>query len=245
MAEPSQALVIDALSRAVADPDGVPLFAAKARPGLFASSASARKAARQCKDHGYLRTLRTESRGKSQIEICAITDKGLAFLLEHLDPRTVLETMARALEARQAELAELLTRARRTQVCLEALKVSVEKALAEIAQGRRPTALCLPETRNGHGHATDAWQAETLQYLRRRHDAGTLEDCPLPDLYRQARQTAPALSIGQFHDALRDLHARERIYLHPWTGPLYQVPEPHMSLLVGHEIAYYASLRKP
>ena len=28
-----------------------------------------------------------------------------------------------------------------------------------------------------------------------------------------------------------------------WTGPLYAIPEPPLALLVGHEIAYYASPR--
>jgi hypothetical protein len=42
---------------------------------------------------------------------------------------------------------------------------------------------------------------------------------------------------------LRSLHDRERIYLHPWTGPLYALPEPAFALLIGHEVAYYASLR--
>ena len=43
--------------------------------------------------------------------------------------------------------------------------------------------------------------------------------------------------------ALRRLHAEERIYLHPWTGPLCELPQPPLALLVGHEIAYYASAR--
>ena len=31
-----------------------------------------------------------------------------------------------------------------------------------------------------------------------------------------------------------------QVYLHPWTGPLYALPEPAFALLVGHEVAYYA-----
>jgi hypothetical protein len=51
------------------------------------------------------------------------------------------------------------------------------------------------------------------------------------------------VTIGQFHDGLRRLHDGATIYLHPWTGPLYELPEPRFALLVGHEIAYYASSR--
>ena len=54
-------------------------------------------------------------------------------------------------------------------------------------------------------------------------------------------------TLGGFHDALRRLHRSGRVYLHPWTGPLYSLPDPSYALLVGHEVAYYASsqVKKP
>ena len=61
---------------------------------------------------------------------------------------------------------------------------------------------------------------------------------------RQARGLTvldPPPTIGAFHDCLRQLHADGSIYLHPWTGPLYALPEPAYALLVGHGVAYYAS----
>ena len=69
------------------------------------------------------------------------------------------------------------------------------------------------------------------------------EDCPLPELYRGLTVLDPAPTIGAFHDCLRQLHADGSIYLHPWTGPLYALPEPAYALLVGHGVAYYASAR--
>jgi hypothetical protein len=63
-------------------------------------------------------------------------------------------------------------------------------------------------------------------------------------LYRRAQAAAPGLTIGAFHDALRRLRDAGSIHLHPWTGPLYALPEPPLALLVGHEIAYYASIRQ-
>lgn len=67
-------------------------------------------------------------------------------------------------------------------------------------------------------------------------------DCPLPELFRAVSQRR-VLSIGLFHDALRRLQACQALALHPWTGPLYAVPEPAYALLAGHGVAYYASLR--
>jgi hypothetical protein len=87
------------------------------------------------------------------------------------------------------------------------------------------------------------WLGAALDFLRHRQKQGAVGDCPLPDLFRRARLLVPTLTLGQFHDGLRELHEREQIYLHPWTGPLYELPEPALALLVGHEVAYYASLR--
>jgi hypothetical protein len=75
------------------------------------------------------------------------------------------------------------------------------------------------------------------------HDAGGAGDCTLPELFRRLRARSRTLTIGQFHDRLRLMHQDQRIYLHPWTGPLYEMPEPAFALMVGHAVAYYASLR--
>jgi hypothetical protein len=91
--------------------------------------------------------------------------------------------------------------------------------------------------------ATDALIAEVKAKLAEWHAAsGTSQDCPLPELFRRLAPESP-VSIGQFHDCLRRLHDDHQVYLHPWTGPLYALPEPAFALLVGHEIAYYASVR--
>jgi hypothetical protein len=86
----------------------------------------------------------------------------------------------------------------------------------------------------------DGWLTALIEHLASRRGHAALADCPLPELYR----ALPAgLTIGQFHDGLRRLHESQQIYLHPWTGPLYEIPEPALALLVGHEIAYYVSLK--
>jgi hypothetical protein len=73
--------------------------------------------------------------------------------------------------------------------------------------------------------------------------AGSSGDCPLPWLFRRLTESVPGLTIGQFHDALRQGAEAGRLYPHPWTGPLHAMPEPTCALLVGHAVAYYASLR--
>ena len=69
MADATHSLIIEALNRAAADPGGMPLFSSKGTAGLFAGTAAARQAAQLCKDQGLLHVARTETRGKSQLEI--------------------------------------------------------------------------------------------------------------------------------------------------------------------------------
>jgi hypothetical protein len=236
LVDKSAALVLEALGRAAAEPAGLPLHGGKAAPGLFAATAVGKQAAQRCKDEGLLHVVRTETRGKSTYDVCAITEKGLAFLLGQVSPRKVLEDFVRALEGRQGQLGELLDAVRDMQVGLDALKTAAEKVLQQV---HKPSPIGLAASSNG----SETWMAAALSYLARWQESGAPEDCSLPELYRQARQPAPHLSIGHFHDGLRRLHEREQIYLHPWTGPLYDIPEPPYALLIGHEIAYYVSLR--
>jgi hypothetical protein len=240
LADKSTQLVLAALGRAAADPAGVPLHGSKATPGLFAGTALGKQAARHCLDEGYLRVLHTETRGKTSHEVCTLSDKGLTFLLSQVSARQVLEDFLRVLEARQSQLGDLVAAARQMHASLDALKASAEHVLQHVRSAPPPGV-------NGHAKPApsngDAWTEQAVALLDRWQASGASEDYPLPELYRQLQASAADLTIGRFHDGLRRLHDQGRIYLHPWTGPLHDLPEPPCALLVGHEIAYYASLR--
>jgi hypothetical protein len=241
LADKSTQLLLDALSRAAADPAGVPLHASKSSPGLFPTTAAAKAAAQRCKQDHLVKVVRTETRGKAVQEVCALTEKGLAYLLSQVSPRQLLEDLVRAVESRQAQLTDLVATARQSHASLDAVKSLAEKVLQQVGQpGNGPAAL--PGERAGSApNGAETCGAAVLAYLGRRQESA--EDCPLPELYQAARQAYPKLSVGQFHDVLRQQHEQERVYLHPWTGPLYDLPEPPYALLIGHEILYYASLR--
>jgi hypothetical protein len=228
LADKSSQLVLEALSRAALDPDGLPLFGQKAAPGLFAGGTLARNVAQRCKDQDLLRVVRTETRGKSVREVVTITPKGLDHLLNERQPRQVLEDLVRAVEARKQQLGDWIASARQTQASFDALRKVVGTVLERIATPAAPALDCGPAI------------AQTLKTWAAGNAA---EDCPLPHVFRELRTTHPTLTIGTFHDELRRLHQEQRLWLHPWTGPLYDLPEPPLALLVGHEIAYYASAR--
>src|SRR5262245_18323614 len=102
LADQSQALILNALTRALEAPAGVPLLAA--RNGLFPSTAAGKKAAQECRTRGLVRILRCDGNVKSAQEIVAISDEGLSFLLRETSPRKALEAILQALEDRRSEL---------------------------------------------------------------------------------------------------------------------------------------------
>jgi hypothetical protein len=227
LADKSTRLVLEALRRAAQDPAGLPLFAQKATPGLFTATALARQAAERCKELDLLRVVRTEPRGKAVQEVCTITPKGLDHLLTLTNPRHVLEDLVRAVEQRERQLGEILAGVRQSQASLDGLR---GLAAAVLQRFDRPA-------------QGDGCSPAILKYLDDWRAGNDSKDCPLPALFRALTAHAPAVTVGQFHDALRALHEQGQIYLHPWTGPLYDLPEPAFALLTGHEVAYYASLR--
>ncbi len=250
MADKTLQLALEGLARAVAEPAGRPLHGNKNQPGLFATTGVARQAAQHCKDAGYLQVLRTETKGKTTAELCAITEKGIAYLVEQVSPKSVLEQFVRAVEARGQQVGELLNAVHKCRQTFDALQTQVAKVLAHVQPSATPGYAASVITSNGTravelpaATAVSSWKAEAVSHLAQWRDHRPNEDCPLPELYRQIIRSAAHLSVGQFHDGLRQLHDEGRIYLHPWTGPLYEVPEPAYAMLIGHAVSYYASLK--
>lgn len=264
MADKSPQLILTALSQAVANAEGLPLFGNKASPGLFPTTAAGKQAAQRCLDEGYLRALpptyTTDSSSESKErnrranpECFTLTETGFTFLMGQVSPKQVLEDLVRVLEQRQSELIDLTRYARQMQQNLDALKHNTERILQTLQPSDDSAAGSLSVLfRNFRQEQVsprcDAGecvveQAIRTQLSRWQASSGAAEDCPLPELFRQLQSRSPGLTLGQFHDVLRRLRDNGTIYLHPWTGPLYDLPEPPKALLVGHEVAYYASLR--
>jgi hypothetical protein len=243
LSDKSSEIITAALRRAAVEPAGLPLHGGRPQ-SLFAGSVSGKKAAQLCKSEGYLQIVRTESRGRSLREICAITEKGLAYLLSQVSPKQVLEELVRALHSQQAQVGELLATVRGWQANIDACKRLVGKVLHEgsesaYAMGRTNGKAQFSDS--PQSHAPFSMRESILSHLHQWRESGVAGDCPLPELFRVVHQDS--LTIGQFHDELRALQEQEQIYLHPWSGPLPEIPEPALALLAGHGIAYYASIR--
>jgi hypothetical protein len=256
--------ITDALTRAAAHPDGLPLDGARSDVGLFPNTA--KLAAQKCLADGLVRAIGTDPKGKR--DHFALTDDGWEYLLAQVNPKQVLEDFVRVLEERQGEVGELLDTARRMADSLQGLKEAVARVLPTVSVTRIRQPLPLPPSPLGEGEMQSPppsgggvgssrlnGTTALLEVPARTELAPIIlarladwsgaagEDCSLPELYRLLSLLDAPPSIGEFHDCLRKLHADGTLYLHPWTGPLYALPEPAYALLAGHNIAYYASVR--
>jgi hypothetical protein len=261
VADKSTQLILTALTRAAAEGAAVPLHGSKTSPGLFPTTTQGKQAAQRCCEEGYLCPVEHEPAvvgaassprtRAANLPLCRITDKGRSYLLGQVSPRQVLEDFVRVLESREAAVAGLLALARHMQTSLEALRTAVAPVLDAARHLEVPVSPASNGALKGLFHdfcqekPVEAPADPTPALLDAlRGWSGTSKDYPLPELYRQTRAACPSVTIGTFHDVLRALAEQGHVHLHPWSGPLYDIPEPAYALLVGHVVAYYASWRK-
>lgn len=253
MADAFDSLILTALTRAAAEPEGLSLFVSKTSTGLFPATAPGRTAARRAIDEALISIQRE---GRPVRELAVITSKGMDRLIAEANPKPVLDDFVRVLESRESQVNALIVATREMTEQLAAMKRIVAAMLPKVLTGRisESNSGYTTETAEPIQHYRVEPSHETTAVLTKAHTAlaesiltrlqtwseSVSEDCPLPILFRDLSCRA---SVGTFHDCLRELHAEGEIYLHPWTGPLYTLPEPALSLLVGHEVAYYASKR--
>ncbi|WP_020471108.1 hypothetical protein [Zavarzinella formosa] len=235
MADQSHQLLLDALTRAAAEPGGLSLYAQKGESGLFPATTKAKPLAERAKTEGLLRVVEFDNKGRGGREVCVLTEKGMQFLLRQANPRQIVEDFVRVLEDRQTEVEQLGDSVSRMADGLQSIREALKQVLPRLTEGNAEKPLP-PET-------NDNLIADIKCRLAEWHaSAEVSQDCPLPVLFARL-ESGGRVSIGRFHDALRQLHDDHQIYLHPWTGALYAMPEPAYALLAGHEIAYYASVR--
>ena len=102
--------------------------------------------------------------GKTAQEICALTEKGLAYLLSQANPKQVLEDLVRTLEARQVQVGELVAAARKWQAGLDALQATVEKVLQQMQSVRTPSAAGGALGPRPSTNGSDSWVAALLAF---------------------------------------------------------------------------------
>lgn len=251
MADKPTQLLLDALSAAAAaDPAGLPLYKSKAEPGLFPATAAGKPLAQKALADGLFALVPATGLRPGR-EIAAATPKGLEFLAGHASPKQVLEDFVRAVERREADVRNLAAETGRLADAFAGLKSTLAAVLPRVTADRVSVNGYHPQEFAGMPVTATAPPRTAVDLagpvLARLSDwaasAAAGQDCPLPDLFRSLSTLEEPPTIGTFHDCLRALCNGRRVYLHPWTGPLYTLPEPEYALLSGHNVAYYASGR--
>lgn len=158
--------------------------------------------------------------------LCTITAAGRDHLFASESPRLLLEDLLRATESEAEVLHQLRAACGRHLELLERRSADIRATLGRL-EGFDPALAAAIE------HALKAHQ-----------QSGRPGATSLAELYRSLTAADGKPSIGQFHDCLRSLHRAGTIRLAPWTGPLYQLPQPQLGLLIGHEVLYYVDLAR-
>ncbi|MGL4463489.1 MAG: hypothetical protein ACRC1K_15165, partial [Planctomycetia bacterium] len=226
------------------EPEGRPVFTSGKIRGLFATeSATARRTLEQLSLAGLI-AVEADAVGpgeKSSKPRARLTERGRTWLVDRQNPTVLLEDLLRTAEAQQGRLDQIEQLCRQQHDLLDALRQNIGAVLDVWSRTQRNGG---PATREPFVVDPPTEEAEevdaaALAWLRRRARGDHPADGTLAELYHALAASRPTLTIGRFHDAVRRLHAAGRLRLGPWTGPLYQLPEPALALLVGCEVLYY------
>jgi hypothetical protein len=199
--------------------------------GIFPINQSGRAAQAFVSENGLLESSRTEA-GDFQ----NVTSKGWHWLRGQGAP--VLNDFLRQMEQWKDQDRALIAKVRENSARLDRL-AEVLKSFLGHTEG---------EAKSSNSSAT-CLKTKIVHFLsERQHSASRVQgascDTSLPELFGHlVAEIGQVLTVGEFHDALRDLHQKGEVLLHPWTGTLYSIPEPGVAFLVGHEVAYYVSLK--
>lgn len=220
--------LLPVLRRLLAQPEGRRLYGSGRSPGLFPSrSVGSERIVADLNERGFITLVDPEN--DRQGPTALLTAEGRRWLVDHDSPRELLEDLLRVGEDQRDILRELATLLAEHERRLERQRQAVAAVLTRLASETAADSPC---------------EALALQILAVRDPRGELAVRSFADLYEEIRLRQPGLSIGAFHDAIRRLYDQSKIRLCPWTGPLYELPQPALALLIGHEVLYYVQLTR-
>jgi hypothetical protein len=247
----TDALILEALERALADSAPRKLHGTKANPGIFLSaSAAAKAAAKRCLDEGLV-VQAGEAKGKGvRAPLFALAPAGIRYLVEKDPAQQLLAATQAGVDGLAVSVADLREALGRVADHLGKLNGTLQSAASSLRApdvsellARISSATAAPATAPGAAPAAQATvaalRAEILSLVRDCQRRGSLQPMDLPNLYRAARSKCPSASVGEFHDALRQMCKDREIKLSPFTQAMYQLPEPELAIIMGREVMYY------
>ncbi len=247
----TDALILEALERALADSAPRKLHGTKANPGIFLSaSAAAKAAAKRCLDEGLVVQV-GEAKGKgARTPLFALAPAGIRYLVEKDPGQQLLAATQAGVDGLAVSVAGMRDVLGRVVDHLDSLRGTLQAAVSSLRApdvnellARLHSATVAPAAALGPAPVAQgtvsALRAEILSLVRDFQRRGSLQPMDLPSLYRATRVKCPSASVGEFHDALRQMCKDREIKLTPFTQAMYQLPEPELAMIIGREVMYY------
>ena len=219
----------------------------RARPGIFVGSSQVVKAAAAlCVENGWLApTGEKQGKGKTAKDLYRITPAGIEYALQHSEALTLLRELLGASDALREALRSIQGKLDEASQGLNAQNGVLGQLRERVSPPDLSAVLeavaAVPASPVTVAH--DNWLAAAVDFLRGYRRRNPQQRCPLPELYRHVSRSN-SISIGRFHDGLRQLVREQRIALHPYTGPMYQLKDEQYALLLGQEIKFYADIKQ-
>jgi len=235
--------LLQALKLASQASEAMPLFKTGKQAGLFAARHEANaQAAERALAEGLLEVVRTESKGKTDVQWVRITVRGRQYLTHHESPRAVLEELAQLLRPHHDGLArwqeetrcQLLALTRRA----EELLARQGELLAALA-GRVETALRRLAAGPVGDRELSAWQLDLLHFVAEFSTSPRPSELTLSAALARLHQAHSSLTLPAFHEGLLQLRDRGTIELAPFEGNTADLPEPEFAILDEGRV-YYA-----
>jgi hypothetical protein len=207
------------------------------------------KAASQlCVERGWVEeTGELHGKGKSAKKLVRITAAGFEFAVSRSEAARLLSDLLDVADAQRSALDRI-----RSQLDANWKRLDAQGTLLQRLQDRvvPPDLSELLNAGSGSksqgesmarpaAQAPAAWLNSAVDFAQQYRQKNPLGSCPLPELFRGVAEPA-GISIGQFHDGVRQLVRERRLRLHPWTGPMYQLKDEQYALMQGQEIKFYA-----
>jgi len=254
-------LILDTLAKAFADPTPRPMSGTAKSPGIFTgNSQPVKNASKLCEDNGWLeKTDQVVGKGAKAKPLFRLTAAGAQFVLANSKEIALLQASNSGLTQTISSCQQIQEQIREAVSSFQKTQDQVQQILSMVLQQQevtnvlservRPPDLSalvqsltttVPAQQQESSQPAD-WLPQILNFLKEFKRRQPLADCPLPEIYQQVAQPL-GLSIGAFHDGLRQLVEQGNIRLHPFTGAAYQLQDGQYALVAGQEIKYYAEI---
>ncbi|MBY0527696.1 MAG: hypothetical protein K2R98_30135 [Gemmataceae bacterium] len=248
-----QAVALEALAQAMADPAPKVLLGSAKAPGFFNGTRKPVKdAAKLCEERQWLLgTGEWIGKGASKKQTYRLSPAGIQAVLEQSESAALLRGLSKAMQeqvevfrALQGQVTRTLSQLQPLTDMVQQLARKVEppdvEAILRRLHGTNSQPLALPPSSSPPD--LPDWLDNVVKLTAEQQQRDRYQPLSLPAIFATLRQMRPTLTLGQFHDGLRLLREQKRIRLSPYTRALATIEDARNALFLDGEVMYYVEL---